>query len=961
MYKFKYGFSMVELMLLLLIASLILAATVPVITKKHLHLPFSTNHGSYICYYDQEGKLHEDRKSGKITQKSLAGYPRRVNQCVFEPPAKAVMFQVTAIGGGGGGGDAGYEPSEPETVINPDAELPLFGSDNNGITEDDLLNKIGLDTGNQAWMELADYSGNAWFFAQGADSGDAGYIWQTKLNVKKRTNTCPPDKVIYKTGTKTKYVGTNYEWCTKVPNSRTKVTSTDYPDLQGTIYDCYKDGSIVGGYVTYKDSNGNLPTKQCTGVETNKNTTCKYVDKDGHEVSGSTYKYDCEVKKLKRTIPHAAEYKTDGSRYISGYGEKPEIPCTNPCQYLGQTNCNSGPCYGEAPIIYGTCDPGNTKTQCKIKDAWTEYEYENVWTVNGCTASSTCIPQNNSSTTNKSWTETAPSDIKYQTTSGSGVTCTKREGNNNSFEGTVALTYDYEYPDGCSVEDLGTTDYGEYSIVKYPSNLTSYYKGGKGQFCAYHFSSPIYYLIIQDATEAFGSSFAYSTSQNFNSIKPQLVTDINKGMHSSNNKSFCPGTEPGLGSCGPSEGNVFKDSTGNPTYAEVLLSAGSGSLSLKSYSSSTAAKGDTLKQVCTELDEYDGLDGSGQVQTKKVKYCYDEVVTPSTGKNGDNGTCSFSINFGNNTQTDTEIHSYEDLFDYDMGLFTDSRLDCRKGKDQPRAGYCLAHWYNGENYTKAELNGSYKYHDSYETNTLKRGLPGQSGEYKTIILRSMKDIDTTITVGRGGTGATIKSGDDGAHGDSTSFGTLLLAKGGDGGAGNQLINEKSRLPKYDRNATGADFDMVRRCFNDQLQEGDNQATCNQWKADPSSLPYYKNTAGDSGEPPVRKSAGGIFNFILAALGLNNNETVMDIMEFSGRGGQGGGVQHFCWAGKHIVTFDKRELCQSSVYHADKLPTNTSDSYCGNIPEEHKIPTGCRAAYDHVQAGDGYDGALIITW
>lgn len=936
MYKFKYGFSMVELMLLLLIASLILAATVPVITKKHLHLPFSTNHGSYICYYDQEGKLHEDRKSGKITQKSLAGYPREVHQCVFEPPAKAVMFQVTAIGGGGGGGDAGYEYIEPDTVTESAKEIQPFELSNQNLID------IGVSNNNEAINEVLGYSGLLWGFAQGADSGDAGYIWYTDVTERKAQVACPADQIKYETKTGTRNITTEYEFC--VSNSAKKQITKGNRTIKGDIYDCYKDDSLVGGYVTFR---GETSECEATVTETTNNTTCTYVDNKGNTVAGPTYKYDC---KLSHKVHHDAVYHPEGYQYFSGYGPKPEVPCTNPCQYLGQTNCNQGPCYGDAEPIYKSCPNPNSQkiNACKIKDAWDEYVEDDNITQNGCTgkSKSICTSETGSNTSVESWTDTAPSDIKYKTTSGNGVTCIKRTDGDSTFQGNATLEYEYQYPAGCNVEGLEAS-YGEYSVQRYPSSLDGYYKGGHGKFCRTPIAFPGGYF----------NGITYNI--NFPDTKPKLVTDINQGLKSSGLKSFC-GTSNFLGLCGPSIGNVYTD-----TYAEFTVSTqpdrdpdgNTYTATIRSNSSQTPATGKRLKQATKTIYEFDRFDANGKVVTKPVTYYYDEIDS-AEGQNGTDGTCSvLGDGFDGENNYDTWHASTDE--------FPDVTGDCRKGKTTPRVGYCLLHNYDidavNSNHSilnsKAELNGVFKYFDKYQTGTLKRGLPGQSGEYKTIILRSMKDIDTTITIGRGGTGATIKSGDDGAHGDSTSFGTLLLAKGGDGGAGNQLINERLRLQKYDGNATGADFDMVRRCFNDQLQEGDNQATCNAWKADPDSLLYYKNTAGDSGEPPVRKSAGGIFNFILAALGLNNNETVMDIMEFSGRGGQGGGVQHFCWAGQYILNFERRELYKSSIYFEDKLPSGHED----DVPANHKIPIGCKAAYDHVQAGDGYDGALIITW
>ena len=101
----KNAFSLVELMMILLVAALITAALFPVVTKKHFRLPTLVNHGAYLCYY-KDGKLHEAKWAGKMKTKEL--FNRETDNCVFVPPKKAGYFEISAIGGGGGGGDAGY-------------------------------------------------------------------------------------------------------------------------------------------------------------------------------------------------------------------------------------------------------------------------------------------------------------------------------------------------------------------------------------------------------------------------------------------------------------------------------------------------------------------------------------------------------------------------------------------------------------------------------------------------------------------------------------------------------------------------------------------------------------------------------------------------------------------------------------------------------------------------------------
>ena len=54
------GFSLVEMMMLLLITSLMLASGITVISKKHVKVPKIAMHGAYMCYY-KDGQLHEEQ------------------------------------------------------------------------------------------------------------------------------------------------------------------------------------------------------------------------------------------------------------------------------------------------------------------------------------------------------------------------------------------------------------------------------------------------------------------------------------------------------------------------------------------------------------------------------------------------------------------------------------------------------------------------------------------------------------------------------------------------------------------------------------------------------------------------------------------------------------------------------------------------------------------------------------
>lgn len=159
----KSAFSMVELMLLLLFVSLITAALMPVVTKKHFKIPKPASHGAYLCYDAGGGQLHEVRYSGKAL--TTVVFDRNVSQCKFEPPEKVSYFHVSAIGGGGGGGDSGYSGGMYTTMgpyveqLSPiDITAEMVDENHRDITAKDFQN----------------YGGKLYGFVVGASSGAGG-------------------------------------------------------------------------------------------------------------------------------------------------------------------------------------------------------------------------------------------------------------------------------------------------------------------------------------------------------------------------------------------------------------------------------------------------------------------------------------------------------------------------------------------------------------------------------------------------------------------------------------------------------------------------------------------------------------------------------------------------------------------------------------------------------------------
>ena len=72
----KTGFTLIEVMLLLVVVSLIFASSASIITRKHKLKPHRSAHGIYVCYRNNDDTLHEVQYSGsqkimKVIQTSL--------------------------------------------------------------------------------------------------------------------------------------------------------------------------------------------------------------------------------------------------------------------------------------------------------------------------------------------------------------------------------------------------------------------------------------------------------------------------------------------------------------------------------------------------------------------------------------------------------------------------------------------------------------------------------------------------------------------------------------------------------------------------------------------------------------------------------------------------------------------------------------------------------------------------
>lgn len=279
-------------------------------------------------------------------------------------------------------------------------------------------------------------------------------------------------------------------------------------------------------------------------------------------------------------------------------------------------------------------------------------------------------------------------------------------------------------------------------------------------------------------------------------------------------------------------------------------------------------------------------------------------------------------------------------------------------------GYCLLH-YDGT----VEPDGLYKMYYGYDQNYLGYGSPGNPGEFKTTIVRSLTDVDTTIKVGRGGSAAAIESGNNGMDGSSTSMGSIILAAGGSGGEGSQKEDSKT-LPTYNKERR----DKESLCFYyDKYTSTDetgayryNTPEAVQLRNTLNSSPeycagmvnnqdaykFYKLSGNHTGAYPTPT---GVFStFMNIAFSNTGTSDVFNKFLKYGKGGTGGGVEHRCWAGRHDVVFEGNYLL-SSVY------VDSAHATAYALAHNRYVPDGCRDDYSNLPASPGADGALLIKW
>lgn len=863
--KFK-AFSMVELMLLLLISSLIIAATVPLVTKRHMRIPGSVSHGTYICYY-RNGVLHETRWSGKATQRKVFDRNAIGGDCVFDPPKKATYFQISAIGGGGGGGDAGYTGGNLTEKLDTTTKIPPLG-----LTEAraDALGLRDKDAGAaDPWKDAKDAAGTLWAFAKSLPSGNGGSVGYMEHAGTKDGPTC----LEYE------------EYCKK--------TATDVHSAKK--YHCVRTIEIDGGQSSniIRDIFARLKfvnkiASYVKGVMTGAATTTTT------EGCGSWFEYTT-VRKEKYTVdvnPHEVRYSCCPSGYEEvvlepAHDEWVDVDCST------RKWVSFGGGGGESSAAQSSSGAG-------------------TWVVEPCTRKEKVR---------------VPAVKVNRCKDGDNYTCTKtvydkeeriRELPPESHHTTIPSCrgdanvecYEVGYSDAdeiCVETAQRCVAWEQFDIFSH--TIAAGASGGAGATCSTngvshkllnlgYTADKIAAATIEDGTsydmEANGREYPYQTPQS--------------------------GTY-GFASCG--DGTISNTSTGcgsleAASYSQATITDGGTSHTTRAYSAWRGGQGASRKLTPTKMptppleDMYWNLEGD----------------TPLAGANGG---CAGSP--------------------YEPGTLG----DCGSSD---MVGYCLRHkTANGSEIN--EPNGQYDYKRIFDENFLTKGNPGYAGQFHTVIVRSLDSVDRTIHIGRGGSPATLNLGGSGADGSPTYMGAdpnnaIIKADGGKGGEGYQMSILRRQLPRFILPKWKAEKLCYKKLRGGTLTASEtSELNTNLAAAGMGSCPskvedlvYIKPVGGEAGGVSSTTTFGGMFNFM--KLSFNSDGVINDLIQHAGKGGAGGGVTHYCWAGQDRIWLN--DIWHDAAY----LPGPS-------VNRAFVQSQGCYTDYENHVAGPGSDGALIIRW
>lgn len=922
------GFSLVEMMLLLVITSLMLASGVTVISKKHVKVPKIAMHGAYMCYY-KNGQLHQEQYVGSNLAKKIMDEDAGT-ECKFKPPSRASYLYIQATAGGGGGGDAGYKGGNLQVFESATEVMSPFG-----ITQG-LLDLKGISAG-----ELSSLGGSMYAYANatgdgggkhlskpGGDAGDGGDLYYIKQE-------CSTDCIAKRDW---KYTGNSERICDCTSATKYSTTYT-----YNYSYDCsYNEwesctGKSCDGCYRYKTESCSGPScdhcyrwdgSKCTSgyndtdycesgynkkyVEETCYSTCtnEYDVPVSAECSGSAYKNltvettDVYAQDISKNPPYRMDYKTGCKNCIKPgltvADEKAErqvlrdqTDTYNICNY-GNPSKFSGVSDGIFGSFFNGYDPVNVLCHSsEIRRAFGE----DIIPMGGGTAAISKVETKKSSAVYSKKleyvkTEELGLDGSYGTscTNIAGGTCKNKTVKNTQFKNPVT---NKTYP---TTKSLAT------SCSYSPQTWTT--KTIRGCSGKNTYGSPTI------GSNSYSIYTSCSCVQN-NSSGNECMYDYSQVKDENKRCMYIPQVVKG------GKGGIGKQCRTNDVAAKLGITYIGNSDVVPGIRGSD--------KNCTGA-EYQPL--YTKAQWKSQPSCYAENGTDSQGSAKvtlDGDSCAVNVlpptkgqgarkKATGGTKAEAGKSAPVDGVGRAQGTQTGNTRTGSCGSNH--VGYCLTRKNGG-----TTENGKYTYKYTWNTNYLQYGEGGKAGGYNVKLIRSVKDGEYIIVPGRGGAGGAEGSGASGGNGGNTTIQfapvgggaaeSILTILGGAGGPGG-LVTPTEQLPTWYQGGTFA--------------KGEN------------------GTPGETLHFASVKS--NIMNLVLP---VGDDNILNQWLLASGAGGNGGGSRNDCWASEWQRWFEGTRVKGNLGLYLDAADM-----------ENHACRKGTYWSSTPA-AQDGISGVVVIRW
>ncbi len=1012
---FKKGFSLAELMIVLLLVSLLITALIPVITKKHLSLPKGSEHGSYLCYYNtDDGKLHEKKMSSRN-----AGLieDREVAQCIFNPPPKALYFQISAVGGGGGGGDSGYNGGNTYATWSQDIPISPFN-----MTEEDMKN-LHVIYKNAAYMPNSsdinvetDLSAELQVFARSNDSYNGGdmqtamcrtiipkTIWENRPDVevdfemecpkvcpsnweelgctKKSDSMCrwgAPSNVHYSlaAGSSTsepKEVCTHYSYekdCTPEPGHpsccegsfRTeKYCPGDYKRAPSKVYYCCE------GVKKWNYSSSPKSPDACEGAKICSETTYEItdectVDMREREICDKPvidHKVCDEVTTV--YVPSVTSEPTEASGTFSWDGSGVGCcECPEGVEMSSSTECENIRAIILDRIHTLHEEFWSNPTACYPSDGFYPKYKVHIWRGGSKGFGVGCVEDvgevyklsydpNNFIETDRKGYDGSDSKVYGDLSRDTLLDISKLAGfinrneDNESSGNGKTLCQNEEFMRDCRLYkyDAATDSYvknesmdmmNDWSNVKFSSASIIYDKDSTNEkrYTAKAYNAPRSGGGLKVIEKDLNTSINTRTKNSDIHDSDSLSINYNCLVKSENIYSLNFSTDEATCAISSNTGHLIQQSDICGYNAETNPNP----FSNLELCSETTAK-ESVEKRYTNNEGVSGKCGLGNEVSSSHKFCGKHSISDNDLKKINAAYCLIHAN-GYDIYSPSESVS---IPRYELGY------QAKKG-------------------VRSEKVPTYHYRSMKDNNYLTYGNAGYPGEIKTIVVRSLKDVNTTINIGRGGAGAVKGSGADGMPGSATSMGDVITVSGGKGGKGS-IIGASEELTGYDEDYYTNENEEYNVCISDPANTF---ADCAKDKR------YFKSTGKmQSSVASLTSLATNLFNFVKSL----KQDKFTEQFDAMGKGGEGGGVTHRCWAGQFVVWFEGQYLDKTSVFRNNgsnkyKRIEDTTN-YTGDIPDDaadtvpasgacyKKNTNEYDADYVLEEAGSGVDGAILIRW